>query len=636
MNWPLTNLGLGNRALPCCLTSRSECIRCRFGSRRLRKELGSGFLALTAIVLVLGACVPIPAPSSGPVQATEGATPTSALAVEPQATAHLDDPAAVEYDLGEGTVIQERFPEGERFRTMPVRLNGLIAVPAGEGGPYPVVLILHGNHHGCPTDEMGVDRWPCDPEVEQPNYRGFAYLARELAARGYVALSININAENTFGFGEPVPGERLRQLVDLHLGALAAAAAGGPNDFGLELAGRADVGRLALVGHSQGGEESLRLARQLYDEGGAAASLPYGPATGVLLLASTATALEPAGGSPVPMAIVLPNCDGDVISQEGQHFYEAARLAPEQTQWATSAWLARGNHNYFNQLLPDDPFRGASGAGRPDCEPILEAGVQQAFLVDYAADFLTTIWSQDLAAVSEATTRLGLDVQAPAPDELYGLPARVAAMAAAENRQTLLVPATAEELATNLVGGAVTEEGITAHFCPEGHYTPATQPGSEPCRRVNVTVPGQPALVVVSWAGPGGVWRFSLPAGQGDLSGYTTLSLRAAVDPLSPLNSAHAEQAFTLQLTDRAGNRAAVSTRSGEPALAFPAGLVQQDDFSGEFFTGPVPMITIRWTLNEFGGIDLAGIREIALLFDRTPSGSLFVGDIEWVRPLQR
>jgi hypothetical protein len=215
--------------------------------------------------------------------------------------------------------------------------------------------------------------------------------------------------------------------------------------------------------------------------------------------------------------------------------------------------------------------------------------VQQAFLVDYAADFLTTLWSQDPAAEREAAARLGLDVQAPAPDELYGLPARVAALAAAADRQPLLVPATAEELATNLVGGAVTEEGITAHFCPEGHYTPATMPGSEPCRRVTVTVPGQPALAVVSWAEPGGAWRFALPVGEGDLSGYTTLSLRAAVDPLSPLNPAAGEQAFTLQLTDRAGNRAAVSTRSGEPALAFPAGLVQEDDFSGDFSPARCP-----------------------------------------------
>ena len=65
---------------------------------------------------------------------------------------------------------------------MPVRLNGLIAAPE-TGGPHPVVVIFHGTHPGCPVDEMGVDRWPCAPEVEQPNYRGFEYLVRELAAR---------------------------------------------------------------------------------------------------------------------------------------------------------------------------------------------------------------------------------------------------------------------------------------------------------------------------------------------------------------------------------------------------------------------------------------------------------------------
>jgi dienelactone hydrolase len=598
----------------------------------LKTQLARSFLILIATVLVLGACGPAPAPSPPLPSPTEGAAGTSAPAVEPQAPPDPGDlPPAVEYNLGEVTILQERFPEGNRFRTMPVRLNGLIAVPPGQGGPYPVVLILHGNHHGCPTDEMGVDRWPCDPEAEQPNYRGFAYLVRELAARGHVALSININAENTFGFGEPVPGERLGQVVDLHLQALATAASGGPNDFGPELAGRADPRRLALVGHSQGGEESLRLARQLQDEG-----KPYGPANGVLLLASTATAVEPAGGSPVPMAIVLPACDGDVTSQEGQHFYEAARLDAGQAQWATSAWLERGNHNYFNQLLPDDPFRGAvRGADRPDCEPILEPGVQRAFLVDYAADFITTIWSQDAEAMGEAAARLALDGQAPAPDELYGLPARVATLAAAGDRQSLLVPATAEELATNLLGGMVTEEEITTHFCPEGHYSPATMPGSEPCRRHTVTVPGQPALAVVSWAASGGAWRFALPPGQGDLSGYSTLSLRAAVDPLSPLNPATGPQAFTLQLTDRAGNRATVPTRPGEPALAFPAGLAKEDDFSGGFFTGPVPMTTIRWRLSDFDGVDLADIGEIALLFDQTPSGTLFLGDVEWVRPSQ-
>ncbi|MCA9873133.1 MAG: hypothetical protein KC441_05745, partial [Anaerolineales bacterium] len=74
-----------------------------------------------------------------------------------------DSPTAVEYNLGETTIVQSRFPEDSRFRNMPVRLNGVIAAPAGGDGSYPVVLIIHGTHPGCPELEGSVDRWPCDP-----------------------------------------------------------------------------------------------------------------------------------------------------------------------------------------------------------------------------------------------------------------------------------------------------------------------------------------------------------------------------------------------------------------------------------------------------------------------------------------
>jgi len=85
---------------------------------------------------------------------------------------------------------------------------------------------------------------------------------RQLAAQSYVALSININAEYTFGFGEPVPIERLGQLVDLHLKDLAAASSGGENKFGVKLQGRADLSRLVFIGHSQGGEGAYWLTKK--------------------------------------------------------------------------------------------------------------------------------------------------------------------------------------------------------------------------------------------------------------------------------------------------------------------------------------------------------------------------------------
>jgi hypothetical protein len=619
-------------------------------------------LALAAMSVLLSACQaqtpevqstesvvatlpPAPTPTDAPPTAEppEPSPTTQPPPTTAPADAPTTKPTAVAYDLGEATIIQANFPEDSRFREMPVRLNGVMAVPdpaaldIGEG-PYPVALILHGTHPGCPVDEAGVDRWPCDPDVERANYAGFEYLVRELAARGYVALSININAENTFGFGEPVGGERLEQIVDLHLRALAEAAAGGENAFGVDLAGMPDMRRLAFLGHSRGGEGANWLAGDFADGPGLAAldvydERGYGPVAGLLLIAPS-VAFIGAERANVPLAVILPACDGDVVDQAGQVFYEAVRHGPVDNGRAVNAptvsiFLERANHNYFNSTLGGDAFPQEE---RADCEPLLEPEEQRQFLVDYAADFLTMLFHPDPAAQTDAAARLGMDAAAPAPAEILGFPARLTVMAAGADRRPLFVPADEAGLTINQLGGAVTAEGLTTLFCREGYFLADVDPGSDPCRRPTVTVPGYPAMAVVNWTEPGGALRFELPEDSRDLSDYTTLSLRAAVDPLSPLNAPGAAQSFSIRLTDGAGNTAAVQTRADEPALQFPIGTVQEDEFFGQTFTGRAPMTTIRLPLDGFEGVDLTDVAEIALVFDQSPSGTLFMGDVEVIR----
>lgn len=584
------------------------------------------FLFLLFLLCILAACDTLSA----------GIEPTLTPETLPTTVPATDQPdgnmpSSVDYDLGETTIVQERFPEDGRFHNMPVRLNGVIAVPDEGSGPYPVVVIFHGTHPGCPVDEGGVDRWPCDPEVEQPNYQGFAYLAEALAAEGYVALAPNFNAENTFGFGEGTPGERLSQLVDLHLGALAEAAAGGSNDFGVELDGQADMSHMAFFGHSRGGEGASWLTNsQGLAMPDAAETFGFGPVEGLLLLAPAPIFTLPAA-SRVPQVVILPACDGDVINQEGQLFYEGARLDPSQEQWALSVWLEQANHNAFNQILGRDMI---GFENRPDCAELLVPDDQRQFLTDIALTFLTTIFSDDAQEVDEAMSRLGMDPTVLAADSLFEQPARVMTLAEAANRLPLLVPASADELTTNLAGGTVTAENVTTFFCEAGYFTPEMKPGSEPCKRVNLSIPGNPAMMVASWEQPDSALRFELPEAAGDLSSFAAISLRTAVDPLSPLNAPDSQQAFTLQLTDRSGATAAVQTLPAEPALGFPPGNVEEDSFfAGGHFTGRVPMTTVRLLLTDFSGVDLTQISEVALLFDQTPSGSLFMGDIELVQP---
>ena len=182
----------------------------------------------------------------------------------------------------------------------------------------------------------------------------------------------------------------------------------------------------------------------------------YGPVAGVLQIAPSPGFVDPADGSPVPLGIILPMCDADVINQEGQHFYEGARLAPGQQAWVTSAFLERANHNFFNSTLGDDPF---GRQGRPDCDTLLEPKAQQTFLGDYAVDFFATLFG-NASAAKDAKTRLGIDPGMPAPSELYGLASRVAVLPSAAERTPIFTPATASELTTNRLGGAVLAEGV--------------------------------------------------------------------------------------------------------------------------------------------------------------------------------
>jgi hypothetical protein len=235
------------------------------------------------------------------------------------------------------------------------------------------------------------------------------------------------------------------------------------------------------------------------------------------------------------MALVNAACDGDVTDQTGQIFFEAARLAPSQRAWAASVWLERANHNHFNTMLPGDPF---GTPGRPDCDPLLDADAQRAFLASYAGDFLTAVFSPDPAQVRAALERMGIDVAAPAADNSTAQAAQAALLADVRHRLPLLTPAGADDIAHQPGRRRVTAEGVTTFFCPDGYYTPTTHPELADCHRAQVTVPGQPPT-------PSSIGR--RPAGRCASScrwASTTCcsSMRSAcaprVDPLAPLNRA--------------------------------------------------------------------------------------------------
>ncbi len=134
--------------------------------------------------------------------------------------------------IGGGADEARRWYWGFGVEALP--LNGRVWMPGGDG-PFPLVLIVHGNH------AMGAE-----------SEAGYAYLADHLASRGFIGVSIDENFLNGSWAGDYHGSEQAVRawLLLLHLDQWRTwnADAAGP------LAGRVDMDRVALVGHSRGGE----------------------------------------------------------------------------------------------------------------------------------------------------------------------------------------------------------------------------------------------------------------------------------------------------------------------------------------------------------------------------------------------
>jgi hypothetical protein len=185
-------------------------------------------------------------------------------------------------------------------------------------------------------------------------------------------------------------------------------------------------------------------------------------------------------------------------------------------------------------------------------------------------------------------------------------------------------------LTTNALGGATVAEGATLFFCPPGYTVEAELAA---CRRPNFINPANPAMAIISWPGPGEV-RFEALPGQWPVSEYTALTLRVALDPLSELNPAGEAQSFSVRLTDAGGATASVVVGPDEPALQYVSGELRPDEiFPPGLLDGIVHLTAVRVPVASFTGVDLSDIEEVALVFDQTPSGTLFVADVELVGP---
>lgn len=234
------------------------------------------------------------------------------------------------YDAG--TV---KLPDRSEKGPLPVRLWGVIGMPAGQG-PHPFVLVAHGRHgDNCPHTKDYVYSWPCFSR-EQRNDLGMRHIVRALAKNGIGAIAPDLNGAYTIGWGPSDDRRRWPKIVNRTLGLVKTAAASGANPFGVPLAGRVDFKRLGMLAHSRSGDNAVRFAR--------AGSYPL---SSLFLLAPIYQHVKLPD---IPTTVVLAECDGDVHGQ-GRGYLNDATKQRGRTEDVFQLTLERANHDYFNSTL---------------------------------------------------------------------------------------------------------------------------------------------------------------------------------------------------------------------------------------------------------------------------------------------
>jgi dienelactone hydrolase len=212
-------------------------------------------------------------------------------------------------------------------------LNARVWYPEGNG-PFPLVLVVHGNHNMR--------------EFSDPGYQ---WLGELLASRGFILASIDENFLNGNLRGE---NDARGWMLLKHLEVFRAL-----NDSaGKPLAGRIDMTRIALMGHSRGGE-AVAIA-------GAFNRLSHYPDDATVRFnfnfdIKALVAIAPVDGQykpaeqPTPVSdynylVIHGSHDGDVSSFMGLTQYNRFRFTRPGPEFKSAIWMHRANHGQWNTV----------------------------------------------------------------------------------------------------------------------------------------------------------------------------------------------------------------------------------------------------------------------------------------------
>ncbi|MBV9301434.1 MAG: hypothetical protein JOY62_05660 [Acidobacteriaceae bacterium] len=253
-------------------------------------------------------------------------------------------------------------------------LNGRVWYPDG-AGPFPLVLIVHGNHNMA--------------EFSDP---GYGYLGELLASRGFILASIDENFLNSGLFHDPPKQQAVRGWMLLeHLSLWRKWNRTTANPF----YGKVDVENVALMGHSRGGEAAATAAlfnKLAYYPDDATIHFNYGfPIKSIVAIAPADGQYKPAGEWRVLQDVnyfTLQGAhDADVSSFSGSRQWDHVRFTGAGSFFKTELYIYRANHGQFNTVW------GRTDIGAPNnwflnLHPLLSGEDQRRIAKVYISAFL--------------------------------------------------------------------------------------------------------------------------------------------------------------------------------------------------------------------------------------------------------
>lgn len=264
------------------------------------------------------------------------------------------------------------------FDTKRMPLNARVWMPEG-AGPFPLVLVVHGNHLGS--------------EYSDPGYQ---YLGELLASRGFIVASVDENFLNFFWDGDyggkEHPARSWLLLEHLKLWREWNMTKGH------RLEGKADLEHVALIGHSRGGEAAATAAefnRLAFYPGDGRQAFDYAfGIRGVIAIAPSDGQYHPAGMPrrlrDVSYFVIQGGWDGDVSSFLGSRQYAATSFSPNFDGFKSELWIYHANHGQFNTVWGRNDAFGIS-AWLLNTRALLDAGAQRRIVEIYIGAFLEDV-----------------------------------------------------------------------------------------------------------------------------------------------------------------------------------------------------------------------------------------------------